>query len=76
MCRGTNRHRYTVTVKMGAPRGIAPLAYTYHTYKGAVNHTRRLNPKKQPRLSRWYNAGPSAKVMIQRTSMASMSMKP
>lgn len=68
MCRGTNKHSYCVMVKAVG----AQISYPYRTYKAAVRHTRRLNDKKQPRLSCWYNAPRSAatsyaKVMIKRS---------
>jgi hypothetical protein len=70
MCRGPNNHKYCVMVR--AYGVSSELSYSYRTYKAAVRHTRTLNDKKQPRLSRWYNAPRSAatsyaKVMIKRS---------
>lgn len=70
MCRG--RHEYTVTVKA---TGVL-IEYEHRSYKAAAMHTKRLNGKKQPRLSRWYSAPahPStsyAKVIIRRACPAS-----
>lgn len=68
MCRGPDRHKYCVTVKA---TGVE-LTYTHKKYKTAAKHLQRLGTRKQPRLSRWYNAPRSAatsyaKVMIKRS---------
>lgn len=69
MCRGSNRHRYTLHVQA---YGVESLPYFHRTYGAAARHFFRLNGRvRQPRLSRWYN-GPHcgqtsyAKVMITR----------
>lgn len=64
MCRGS--HKYCVTVKASGAYGMRPMSFDHRSYLAAAKHTKRLNGKKQPRLSRWYNAGKSAKVIIRR----------
>lgn len=51
MCRGKNNHKYCVTIKVPGQE----LEYSHKTYSTAAKHTAKLNGKKQPRLSRWYN---------------------
>lgn len=69
MCRGANNHKYCVMVKA---TGVE-LEYSHRKYLTAAKHLVQLGTRKQPRLSRWYNApfSPAAfdgvKVMIKRT---------